>query len=68
MTTTTVNGNTIGTQPIVLDWRSHCIGTAEPCRLCGRPAICRDENGRPCHKVCAEQRLADSPDTQGADR
>lgn len=37
-----------------LDWRKHRVGDPQPCRICGRPAICRDENGVPCHKVCAE--------------
>jgi len=38
-----------------LDWREHSVGPARPCRICTRPAICRDDQGRPCHKVCAEQ-------------
>lgn len=37
-----------------LDWRNHRTGPAQPCRICTRPAICRDERGDPCHKVCAE--------------
>ena len=41
-----------------LDWRSHSVGPARPCRICSRPAICRDEHTRPCHKVCAEQQPA----------
>ena len=38
-----------------LDWRDHSVGPARPCRICTRPAICRDEHGQPCHKTCAEQ-------------
>lgn len=37
-----------------LDWRTHDVGPARPCRICTRPAMCRDQRGRPCHKVCAE--------------
>ena len=39
---------------IVLDWRRHKIGPPSPCIFCGRNAICRDDAGAPCHKVCAE--------------
>lgn len=45
----------------VLDWRTHQVGAEwgpnrglEPCRLCGHPAMLRDEQGQPCHKACAE--------------
>jgi hypothetical protein len=49
-----------------LDWRSHRVGPALPCRICGRPAICRDEHERPCHKVCAEGHATPStPDNKG---
>ncbi|WP_438870778.1 bifunctional DNA primase/polymerase [Paractinoplanes ovalisporus] len=48
------------TEPGFLDWRTHSTGPALPCRICGRPSILRDENERPCHKVCAEARLAPS--------
>jgi hypothetical protein len=41
-----------------LDWRHHTIGPLRPCLLCQRPALLRDEHGRPCHKVCAEQATA----------
>jgi hypothetical protein len=52
--------------PVVLDWRDHplCLA-AGVCRICGRPAWCRDENGRCCHKVCAEQ-ATDRTDTSPA--
>lgn len=37
------------------DWRRHRVGyTRSPCRVCGRGAFCTDEDGAPCHKVCAE--------------
>ncbi|GIJ65645.1 bifunctional DNA primase/polymerase [Virgisporangium ochraceum] len=39
-----------------LDWRDHAVGPLAPCRLCGRPALMRDADGRPCHKICAEHR------------
>lgn len=48
-----------------LDWRDHSVGPPLPCRICGRPAMCRDHLGRPCHKVCAEQHpnvTKDGPD------
>lgn len=41
-----------------LDWRHHRTGPLRPCRICGRPALMRDQRGTPCHKVCAET-LAD---------
>jgi hypothetical protein len=41
-----------------LDWRDHNVGPARPCRICRRPAICRDHLDRPCHKTCAEQHPA----------
>ena len=40
---------------VVLDWRHAPVGPAEPCVLCGHPAICRSPvKGVPCHKGCAE--------------
>ncbi|MDH6460890.1 hypothetical protein M2302_001056 [Micromonospora sp. A200] len=38
-----------------LVWSSHATGDPAPCRICRRPALMRDGEGRPCHKVCAEQ-------------
>lgn len=44
-----------------LDWSRHQVGKRSgKCRLCGRPALMRDELGKPCHKVCAEVALARS--------
>ncbi|MEU4570808.1 hypothetical protein [Micromonospora sp. NPDC023956] len=37
-----------------LDWSRHKVGDPRPCRICRRPALMRDANGIPCHKVCAE--------------
>lgn len=37
-----------------LNWRHHRIGPLRPCIYCQRGAYCRDEQDRPCHKVCAE--------------
>ena len=40
---------------VVLDWRHAPVGPAEPCVLCGHPAICRSPvKNVPCHKGCAE--------------
>lgn len=39
---------------IVLDWRKNTAGPPRACRICGKPAICRDEVGKPAHKVCVE--------------
>ncbi|GIH21480.1 hypothetical protein [Rugosimonospora africana] len=40
----------------VLDWRGvSSVGPLRPCRICRQPAMMRDPDGRPCHKVCAEQ-------------
>ncbi|GAA3455915.1 hypothetical protein GCM10018962_77490 [Dactylosporangium matsuzakiense] len=36
------------------DWSGHQTGPAMPCRICRRPAWCRDCVGKPCHKACAE--------------
>jgi len=38
----------------VLDWSRHRTGPPRPCVRCGQPALMRDRDGRPCHKVCAE--------------
>lgn len=38
-----------------LDWSKHKTGPPQPCRICGRNALMRDQHGNPCHKTCAEQ-------------
>ena len=45
--------------PTALDWRSgkHWGGRRLPCVHCGKGAFCRDEQGRPAHKTCAETAL-----------
>jgi hypothetical protein len=50
----------VTTPPAGLDWRDRAHwggGRLLPCRLCHRPAFCRDDDGRPCHKTCAERAL-----------
>ncbi|WP_344088991.1 hypothetical protein [Luedemannella helvata] len=47
---------------MALNWRHHATGDLRPCRYCRRPAFMRDEVGRPCHKVCAEQHEHDHDD------
>jgi hypothetical protein len=44
---------------IVLDWSKpqHFGVFVKPCRICGNPAFMRDDDGRPCHKTCAESLL-----------
>ncbi|MFC4906601.1 hypothetical protein [Actinomadura gamaensis] len=48
-------------QRIGLNWRHDPVhwggGHLLPCRLCGRGAFCRDQDGRPCHKTCLEDLL-----------
>jgi hypothetical protein len=39
---------------IHLNWRHHSIGPLRPRVLCGHPALMRDDDGQPCHKICAE--------------
>jgi len=39
---------------IIFDWRRLTIGPPRPCVLCGRPALMRNDDYDPCHKVCAE--------------
>ncbi|MDI5968630.1 hypothetical protein POF50_004595 [Streptomyces sp. SL13] len=42
----------------LFDWHDsrHYDRTADkPCVLCGRPTPLRSDNGKPVHKVCAEQ-------------
>lgn len=44
----------------LLDWSKNKINrqpyAALPlCRICRRPAIMNDGDGKPCHKVCAEE-------------
>lgn len=43
-----------------LDWRRNTVGDPLPCRHCGKPAMCRDDQKRPAHKVCAEAHQAAS--------
>lgn len=46
-----------------LDWHSAAHwggGRRLPCVHCGRGAFCRDENGHPCHKTCAETAIRDA--------
>lgn len=43
---------------VTLDWRRHKTGPLRVCRICKTNAICRDENGKPCHKTCAEAEIA----------
>ncbi|MEH1011719.1 hypothetical protein V6U90_01125 [Micromonospora sp. CPCC 206060] len=55
---------------VFLDWtRTGSAGDPAPCVICGHPAICRSPKGVPCHKVCAEQWIAQhgSTDTDGVD-
>jgi len=41
-----------------LNWRNHAVcWRFGSCRICGKPALMRDENGQCCHKVCAEAAL-----------
>ena len=46
------------TAPDAFNWRDHAVGPLAPCRICRRKAFMRDENGQPCHKVCAEKQQA----------
>lgn len=41
-------------------WRAHGVGELRACRVCGQPAMLRDECGEPCHKVCAEAQVVAS--------
>jgi hypothetical protein len=43
------------------DWRTHSVGSPLPCQICHHPAMCRDEHGHPCHKVCADGEPASVP-------
>lgn len=52
-----------------LDWRKHRVSNRPAtCGRCGRPALMRDELDRPCHKVCAEQVIADAAERFGVRR
>lgn len=46
--------------PPVLDWRdpSHWSWTQKQCRYCPEMTNLRDSKGKPAHKTCAEQALA----------
>lgn len=37
-----------------LNWSRNAAGDPRACRICRKPALMRDSDGRPCHKVCAE--------------
>lgn len=45
----------------LLDWRdsSHSSKVRRPCRCCGDPAWSLDDDGRPCHKPCAEREFVE---------
>lgn len=46
---------------VCLDWSdrsAHLLARPARCRVCGQVAQLRDEQGRACHKVCAERELA----------
>lgn len=49
------------TQPdgsLLLDWRTHkLLPRRKPCRSCYGLTILTDDQGRPCHKTCAEAEL-----------
>ena len=34
-----------------------CTDLVDPCRLCGRTAHFRDDDGRPVHKTCLEEEI-----------
>lgn len=42
---------------ISLNWSKNAVGDPRACRICRKPALMRDQDGRPCHKVCAESHL-----------
>lgn len=45
----------------LLNWTDasvHWSWTQKPCRYCGFPTNLRDSQGKPAHKVCAEDALA----------
>lgn len=46
-----------------LDWSGpgHVLGDRRPCRICRALTFLCDDEGRPCHKVCAEHELAAMP-------
>lgn len=46
-----------------LDWSKHQTGPPQPCRICGQPALMRDQHSNPCHKTCAEQQQPSTQDT-----
>lgn len=48
---------------LVLDWHRHRTGPLAPCRYCGRKAFCRDDENKPAHKVCIEQRTTSTTPT-----
>lgn len=56
----------MGSGPVVLDWHKHKLGARLTCRLCPQKALMRDEQGRPCHKVCAEREAADKASVAAA--
>ncbi|MEV1331155.1 competence protein CoiA family protein [Micromonospora costi] len=40
-----------------LNWSKNAAGDPRACWICRKPALMRDDAGRPCHKVCAESQL-----------
>lgn len=43
-----------------LNWSGpgHVLSGRRPCRICRALTFLCDDQGRPCHKVCAERELA----------
>jgi hypothetical protein len=46
---------------ILLDWRDkrHSLPAPRPCRCCTLPSWSCDDDGTPCHKMCAEKELTE---------
>jgi hypothetical protein len=42
------------------------MGAPRPCVLCGKPSLLLSDDGKPCHKVCAEGWFEQHPEAWAA--
>ncbi|MFM9369040.1 hypothetical protein [Streptomyces sp. Da 82-17] len=60
--------------PPVLDWTASthwdyeaaATDSPRPCVLCGKPSLLLSDDGKPCHKACAEDWFEQHPDAWAA--
>ncbi|MCX5070787.1 hypothetical protein OOJ91_33625 [Micromonospora lupini] len=59
-------GGTAAKARVTFNWSGYAAGDRQPCRICGSGAFTRDQDGRPCHKTCAEDEATERAARQGS--